>query len=195
LKYSIFHRYYLIFVFLFQNIENDFDATIFEDLVNKLFSSDPLLLKEQSIDLSFPPLESEPPTREIGTDPMEPVQPALPIIIKPTNVNNSSNNPILFIRTINKTPTEYYNFPIESSSVITNDYQMEDNLPLTPSSSSESPDETCSNSPDSLQNNTCSTMLTDLDVNYKRKKEFSFILINFFLFLEFTNKWFISFNK
>ncbi len=163
---------------MFQNIENDFDATIFEDLVNKLFSSDPLLLKEQSIDLSFPPLESEPPTREIGTDPMEPVQPALPIIIKPTNVNNSTNNPILFIRKINKTPTEsvslttteYYNFPIESSLVITNDYQMEDNLPLTPSSSSESPDETRSNSPDSLQNNGCSTMLTDLDVNYKRKK-------------------------
>jgi len=170
LKYSIFHRYYLIFVFLFQNIENDFDATVFEDLVNKLFSSDPLLLKEQSIDLSFPPLESEPLTREIGTDPMEPVSSTSPIIIKSTNVNNLTNNSILFIRTINKTPiesvplttttepTEYYNF------------QMEDDLPLTPSSTSESPDEASSNSPDSSQNNAYSTMLTNLDVNFKKKR-------------------------
>jgi hypothetical protein len=158
--------------FCFQNIENDFDATVFEDLVNKLFSSDPLLLKEQSIDLSFPPLESEPLTREIGTDPMESVPSASPIIIKSTNVNNLTNNSILFIRTINKTPTEsvpltttepteYYNF------------QMEDDLPLTPSSTSESPDEASSNSPDSSQNNAYSTMLTNLDVNLKNKFYFN----------------------
>jgi hypothetical protein len=139
---------------------------MFEELVNKLFSTDPLLLKEQSIDLSF---ESEPPTREIGTDPMEPMPSTVPIIIKTTNINQLTNKPILHIQTMNQpqiqsTPTEYYNIQIESSSLTTDEYPMEDILSLTPSTS-ESPDEARSNSPDGSQENLYSTMLTNLDVN------------------------------
>jgi len=118
-------------------------------MLNELLSSDPTLIKESSIDLSFPIIESEPPTREIGTDPMEPTPSALPIIIKTTNGNPLTTKPIFVIQTMNS---------IETS---TNDYTMEDSLPLTPSSSSESPDEPCSNSPD----NTQSSMLTNFDVN------------------------------
>jgi hypothetical protein len=140
-------------------------------MLNELLSSDPTLIKESSIDLSFPIIDSEPPTREIGTDPMEPIPSTLPLIIKTTNGNPLTTKPIFLIQTMNKStvdnslssatttmPTEYYNFQIETS---TNDYPMEDNLPLTPSSSSESPDEQCSNSPD----NTQSSMLTNFDVN------------------------------
>jgi hypothetical protein len=43
---------------------------------------------------------------------------------------------------------------------------MDDGLPLTPSTS-ESPDETSSNSPSSVQDNVYSTMLTNFDVNSK----------------------------
>jgi hypothetical protein len=118
-------------------------------MLNELLSSDPTLIKESSIDLSFPIIESEPPTREIGTDPMEPTPSALPIIVKTTNGNSLTTKPIFVIQTMNS---------IETS---TNDYTMEDSLPLTPSSSSESPDEPCSNSPD----NTQSSMLTNFDVN------------------------------
>jgi hypothetical protein len=102
---------------------------------------------------------------------MEPTPSTLPLIIKTTNGNPLTTKPIYLIQTMNKStvdnsstsvtttmPTEYYNFQIETS---TNDYPMEDNLPLTPSSSSESPDEQCSNSPD----NTQSSMLTNFDVN------------------------------
>lgn len=153
---------------------------MFEDLVNQLISSDPSIC-------DFP-FEPEPPTREMGTDPMEPVPSTSSIIIKTTSTNPYINKPILVIRTTTTNPT----MPIEYTSVTTDDYQMEDNLPLTPSSSSESPDEGNSNSPDSLQNTAYPSMLTDLDVS---KKKHNFFILIFFIFLEFTNKWFIDFNK
>jgi hypothetical protein len=120
------------------------------------------MLKEQSIDLPFSSLETDPPTREIGTDPMEPVPSTLPIIIKTTDNNQ---NPILLIQTANQSSTEYFNFQIDSSSLTTTDYPMEDGSPLTPPSSSESR----SNSPDNSQNNVYSSMLTDLEVKFKKK--------------------------
>jgi hypothetical protein len=153
----------------FEYLETDFDPAIFERLLNELLASDPSMLKEQSFDLAF---ESEPPTREIGTDPMEPTPSNVPIFITTTpNVSQLTNKPIILIQTTNKpsvqsAPTEYYNFPIESSSITINDYQMDDGLPLTPSTS-ESPDETSSNSPGSIQDNVYSTMLTNFDVNSK----------------------------
>ena len=149
-------------------IESDFDPTVFETMLNDLLSSDPTLIKESSIDLSFPILESEPPTREMGTDPMEPAPATLPIIIKTTNGTPSTTKPIILIQTMNKPPldnslyampAEFYNCPTETT---ISDYTMEDNLPLTPSTSSESPDEQCSNSPDDAH----SSMLTNFDVSH-----------------------------
>ena len=148
------------------NLETDFDPTLFEKLLNDLLSSDPSTIQEQSINLSFTPLESEPPTRETGTDPMEPTPITLPLIIKTNNINQSTNPPIFLIQTMQKAPVEsppneYYNLQIESS--IPNDYQMEDGLPLTPSLSSESPDEASSQSPE-YSPNMYSKLLTNLDV-------------------------------
>ena len=48
---------------------------------------------------------------------------------------------------------------------------MEDVLPLTPSTSSESPDEANSNSFDNTSDNAYSTMLTDLDVDLRQRND------------------------
>lgn len=149
------------------NLENEFDPAIFEKLLNELLSSDPTTLQEQSINLSFSTLESEPPTREMGTDPMEPAPTTLPLIIKTNNINQFTNNPIYLIQTVNKTPTEtvsneYYNLQFESST--TTDYPMEEVSPLTPSTLSESPDDSGSHSPDYSQDNAYSKLLTNFDV-------------------------------
>jgi hypothetical protein len=142
-------------IIFFVNLESDFDPAVFEKLLNELLSSDPSTLQEQSFNLSFASTECEPSTREIGTDPMEPTPTALPLIIKTHNINQqSTTSPIFLIQTLNKipavsAPNEYYNLQIESST--TNDYQMEDSLPLTPSTS-DSPDESRSHSPEFIQN-------------------------------------------
>jgi len=133
-------------------------------------------LKETSIDLFSPLLESEPLTREMGTDPMEPSLPALPIIIKTSHGNPLMTKPILLIQTntppidnslsyttTTTIPTEYYNFQVDPSSFTMNDYPMDDGLPLTPSTSNDSPDELRSHSPDSAH----SSMLTNFEVNEK----------------------------
>jgi hypothetical protein len=136
-------------------------------MLNELLSSDPTLIKESSFDLPFPMIESEPPTREMGTDPMEPAPTTLPIIIKTTNGNPLTTKPILLIHSMNKPPADNSLFsttdtmPTQYYESSTTDYTMEENLPLTPSSSSESPDEQCSNSPDDAH----SSMLTNFDVS------------------------------
>lgn len=151
---------------------------VFEKILSELFPSDPTLLKESSIDLSFPLTESEPPTREIGTDPMEPSPSTLPIIIKTNNGTPITTKPILLIQsmpqlssentstfttttTTTTMPTECYNLEIDPSTFNISDYQMEDILPMTPSTSSESPDEATSHSPDG----THSPLLTNFDVS------------------------------
>ena len=169
--------------FFFENLETDFDPSTFEKLLNDLLSSDPTMLNEQSIDISPVPFGSEPTTREMGTDPMEPIPSVRPLIIK-TNAKHLPNTPIFLIQTMNNPsmgnslpiesvpltttlPNEYYNLQIDSSSLTTTDYQMEEVLPLTPSTSSDSPDERSSNSPDTFQDNTYSKLLTDFDVKLK----------------------------
>ncbi len=189
----------------FENLETDFDAINFEKLLNDLLSSDPTMINEQSIDLSSTAFEPEPTTREMGTDPMEPTPSTRPLIIRTTNANQLSNPPIFFIQTTNNTsignslpiqsapstilPNEYYNLQLDSSSLTTNDYQMEEALPLTPSTLSESPDE--GNSPDSFHENAYSKLLTNFDVTLKNL--FPSICIKI-LFLEFTSNWFTCFN-
>lgn len=133
-------------------IENDFDPTLFDKIVNELFSNDPTMLKEQSIDFTSPLFEIESPTREIGTDPMEP---SVPLIIKTTNATQYTPKPIILIQTTQTTqpidvPTEYISAE--------NDYVMEDVLPLTPSTSNDSPDGSIHESSSS------SAMFTDLEV-------------------------------
>ena len=180
-------------------LEGDFDPTVFEKILSELFSSDPSLLKETSIDLFSPLLEPEPLTREMGTDPMEPSLPALPIIINTNNGNPLTTKPIFLIQTntppvdnslsfttTTTIPTEYYDFQVDPSSFTMNDYPMDDGLPLTPSTSSDSPDEPRSHSPD----NAHSSMLTNFEVN--KKTEFS-LYFEFNIFLsEFTSQWSIS---
>ncbi|UJR23082.1 hypothetical protein I4U23_026105 [Adineta vaga] len=154
-----------------EHIETDFDATTFEKLINELFSSDPTMIHEQSIDLPLTSVESEASTREIGTDPMEPISQPTPLIINPTTLQQLSSTPIVFIQNPanlsldNTVPlvNESYNVQFDSSSFVSNDYQMEEILPLTPSTSSDSPDEGNSNSPDSYQDNAYSKLLTNLD--------------------------------
>lgn len=158
-------------MFLFRYSGEEFDPMVFEKILSELFPSDSTLLKENSIDLTFPILDSEPPTREMGTDPMEPSPSTLPIIIRTTDGNPITSKPILLIQSMPQTtsdhsstttlPTEYYDLQIDPSSFTTNDYQMEDILPLTPSSSSGSSDEPTSHSPDSAH----SSMLTNFDVS------------------------------
>lgn len=151
-----------------ENPDEEFDPMVFEKILSELFPSDSTLLKENSIDLSFPILDSEPPTREMGTDPMEPSPPTLPIIIKTTDGHPITSKPILLIQSMpqptsdsaSTLPTEYYNLQIDPSTFMINDDQMEDGLPLTPSSSSGSTDEPTSHSPDSAH----SSMLTNFDV-------------------------------
>jgi len=151
-------------------------------LLNDLLSSDPTMINEQSIDLSSTAFEPEPTTREMGTDPMEPTPSTRPLIIRTTNANQLSNPPIFFIQTTNNTsignslpiqstpsttttlPNEYYNLQLDST---TNHYQMEEALPLTPSTLSESPDEGNSNSPDSFHENAYSKLLTNFDVTFQ----------------------------
>ncbi|CAF1045433.1 unnamed protein product [Rotaria sordida] len=159
--------------------EDQFDPVAFDAFLNDFLSSEPSLFIEQSIDLPLTSFESEPTTREIGTDPMEPVPTTRPITITTTNINQLTKTPIILIQTSNKTangnslriesvpwtttvPTEIYNLQFDPSSSTINDYPMEDILPLTPSTSSESPDETSSNSPDS-SDNAYSKMLTNFD--------------------------------
>ncbi|CAF2454183.1 unnamed protein product [Rotaria sp. Silwood2] len=163
------------------NAEDQFDPVAFEAFLNDFLSSDPSLLKEQSIDLASTSFESEPTTREIGTDPMEEVPTTQPITITTANINQLTKTPIILIQTSNRTaigsslriesvpltttttvPTELYNLQFEPSSSTISDFPMEDILPLTPSSSSESPDEISSNSPDS-SDNAYSKMLTNFD--------------------------------
>ncbi|CAF1104909.1 unnamed protein product [Rotaria sp. Silwood1] len=162
------------------NAEDQFDPAAFETYLNELLSSEPSLFKEQSIDLSSTSFETEPTTREIGTDPMEEVPTTRPITITTANINQLTKTPIILIQTSNQTaignalriesvqstttpvPTELFNFQYEPSSSTIIDYPMEDVLPLTPSSSSESPDETISNSPDS-SDNAYSKLLTNFD--------------------------------
>lgn len=142
--------------------ENDFDPAMFERIVNELFSSDPTMLKEQSIDLAYPLFETESTTREIGTDPMEPSIPptTLPIIIKTTDTNQLTSKPIILIQTTQTTkPIDVQNDYFSMST----DYLMDDPLPLTPSTSSDSPDERNSNSPDSIHESSSSAMFTDLE--------------------------------
>ena len=175
---------------------------VFEKILSELFPSDPTLLKENSIDLNFPILDSEPPTREMGTDPMEPSPPTLPIIIKTTDGNPITSKPLLLIQSMPQStsdhssaittttlPTEYYDLQIDPSSFTTNDYQMEDMLPLTPSSSSGSSDEPTSHSPDSAH----ISMLTNFDVSPMKFYFHSHGILC--LFLEFTGIRSISFNK
>ena len=152
----LFIENHLRFCFFPDQLEEEFDPMVFEKILSELFPSDPNLLKESSIDLSFPLVESEPPTREIGTDPMEPSPPTLPIIIQTIPQLQSDT-------AATNMPIDCFTFEIDSSLFPTNDYQMEDVLPLTPSTSSESPDEPASNSPDSAN----SSMLTNFDVSEK----------------------------
>jgi len=156
--------------------ETEFDPAVFEKLITELLTSDPSYIQEQSIELPVQYEQFEPRTREMGTDPMEPIpSTTLPIIIKtPSNINQLTK-PIILIQTTNKppignslsiqpAPMEYINFQIEPSSLTTNDYEMDNGLPLTPSpSTSESPDEGNSSSSESLHDNAYSTMLTNLD--------------------------------
>lgn len=143
--------------------DTDFDSSLFDKIVNDLFSSDPAMLKEQSIDLTYPLFETESPTREIGTDPMEPSVPqtTLPLIIKTTDVAQFTPKPIILIQSTPSTKpidvsNEYFN--------ITTDYSMEDALPLTPSTSNDSTDERNTNSPDSIhESSSSSAMFTDLE--------------------------------
>jgi len=125
-------------------VENDFDPAKFEKLLNELLSTDPTTLQEESFDLS------EPATREIGTDPMESTTTTttLPFIIKTHNINQLTNTPIFLIQTSNQ---------MENSTL--NDYQVDEVSPLTPSTSSDSPDESSSHSPDNMY----SKMLTNFD--------------------------------
>ncbi|CAF1682120.1 unnamed protein product [Rotaria magnacalcarata] len=159
--------------------ECDFDPIAFETFLNDFLSNDALILKEQSMDLPLTSLEAEPTTREIGTDPMESVPTTRPITIATANISQFSNNPIILIRTTSgneignslrvenlplaTTTTESYNFQFETPISTTNDYQMEDILPLTPSTLSESNDETRSDSPESSPDNVYSKMLTNFD--------------------------------
>lgn len=171
--------------FFKQYLENQFDPIAFETFLNELMSSDPFLMKEQSVDLPIAHVESEPSTREMGTDPMEPVLSAQPITITTTNLSELTNGPIFLIRTtgqntlgntlqIESVPisntttaqTEMFSLQFDPSSTIS-DYQMEDHIPLTPSSSSnDSPDENLSNSPDGSSDNLYSKLLTNLDVSF-----------------------------
>ena len=176
---------FIVHCFLFKYLENEFNPAAFEAFINELLSTDPSITKEQSIDLPFSSFESEPATREIGTDPMESTPILHPITITTNGINQLNEMPIFIIQTVNKTPTDsslptetmplttttsestgLYNLQFgPTSSSTTNDFQNEDILPLTPSSSSESPDEASSNSPDNSLNNVYSRMLTNFDVN------------------------------
>lgn len=171
-------------MFYFAYLEIEFDPIAFEAFLNDFLSSDASFVKEQSLDLSSTPHELEPTKREIGTDPMEPTPVAIaqPITITTTNLNQLTKTPIFLIQTTNNAfgselrlepvsltttvPKEFYNLQIDSSLSTTNEYQAEDMLPLTPSTSSESPDETSSNSPDNSADNMYSKMLTNLDVSF-----------------------------
>jgi hypothetical protein len=68
---------------------------------------------------------------------------------------------------------------------------MEEALPLTPSTLSESPDEGSSNSPDSFHENAYSKLLTNFDVTFQNLFLLSALKI---LFLEFTSNRFTCFN-
>ncbi|CAF3428273.1 unnamed protein product [Rotaria socialis] len=159
--------------------ECDFDPIAFEAFLNDFLSNDASILKEQSMDLPLTPLEAEPTTREIGTDPMESVSTTRPITITTANMHQFSKNSIILIRTTNgneighslqvetlpltTTTAESYNFHFETPISTTNDYQTEDTLPLTPSTLSESNDETRSDSPEISPDNVYSTLLTNFD--------------------------------
>ncbi|CAF1053962.1 unnamed protein product [Adineta steineri] len=156
----------------------DFDSKDFEKLVSELFSMDPMT-REQSIDLSCAPLESESNKRDFGTDPMESVPTTRPLIIKTPNMNHVSNTPIFVIRTANNittttttdnalpittVSTDCYNLQIDTSLFPTMDCQMEETPPLTPSTSpDESPDDGNSNSPVDYQESNYSKLLTNFD--------------------------------
>ncbi|CAF1233518.1 unnamed protein product [Adineta ricciae] len=154
-----------------ENIDTDFDPAVFEKLINELLSSDPGMIPEQSIDLPLTSLEPESSTREIGTDPMEPVSQPLPLIINSANLRQLTSAPIIFIQkpadivvdNVSSLTNDCYNAPLDSSSLGSNDCPMEDVLPLTPSTSSDSPDEGNSNSPDVCQDQTFSKLLTNFD--------------------------------
>ena len=131
------------------------------------------MIPEQSIELSLPSLESESSTREIGTDPMEPVSQPLPLIINSANLRQLTSAPIILIQkpvntvvdNVSSITNDCYNAPLDSSSLGSSDYPMEEVLPLTPSTSSDSPDEGNSNSPDVCQDQTYSKLLTNFDVS------------------------------
>lgn len=131
--------------------ENDFDPTLFDKIINELFANDPTMLKEQSIDFTYPIFETESPTREIGTDPMEP---SVPLIIKTANSTQYTPKPIILIQTTQ--PTKPIDIQTEYIAA-ENDYVMEDVLPLTPSTSNDSPDGSIHESSSS------SAMFTDLE--------------------------------
>lgn len=114
---------------------------------------------------------------------MESVLATQPITITTTNVAQPTKGPIILIRTANgniisgslqlesiplatttttTVPTESYQ--VELPAPTTNDYQMEDILPLTPSTNSESNDDIAANSPESSPDSAYSKMLTNFDV-------------------------------
>jgi hypothetical protein len=130
-------------------------------------SSDPAMLNENSFDISLPLNDSEPTTREMGTDPMENMTSPSRLIINLPKTNQSINKPIFIIQ-----QSAGHLLPQDSTFIITapttttvNDDQMGDFDPMTPSPSSGSADDEISTSPDMFQDNNYSKLLTNFEVN------------------------------
>lgn len=158
-------------------LEMNFDIDMFQEYLEQLISSD-------SSSSSSSVTDSEPATREMGTDPMVEVAP--PVIIQTTKPLRSVstaqlNQPIFIIRQSGSKPT-MNNTPASISFVAMEEYPpIQTETPvsteifdtMTPSPSNDSSDEGISSSPDAGHEANNGSMVTDLAV----RDRYSFSLI------------------
>ena len=158
-------------------LEMNFDIDMFQEYLEQLISSD-----SSSSSPSSSATDSEPATREMGTDPMvEMAPPAQPVIsqttkplrlVSTTQLNQFLNQPIIIFHQSGSKPT-MNNTPASISLVAMEEYpptETETTVSteifgtMTPSPSNDSSDEGISSSPDAAHEPNNGSMVTDLTV-------------------------------